>query len=186
MGMTIRSVTAARLGACMMLSIATLVVGQVRASAQANQPPQDPAPQVAPERATPPTVQVPSSQEAQRVRSELAGVLRQYAPVLREVIQRAPSLLQRADYLAPYPALVAFLQEHPEVTRNPAFYFGRSGGSRSPEARAQDLLEGMLAGFAVLSGLSIAAGVLTWLVRGLSISDGGLVCWPHRLRYTPS
>ena len=167
MGMTNRSLIAARLATCMMLSLATLIVGQGRASAQATQAPQDPAPQVAPERAMPPAVQVPSGQQAQQVRSELARVLRQYAPVLSEVIQRDPSLLRRADYLAPYPALVAFLQEYPEVTRNPAFYIGRSGPSRSPEERAQDLFEGVLAGFAVLSGLSIAAGVLIWLVRGV-------------------
>ena len=166
-GMTNRSQMATRLSTCIVLGIVTLIAGGGRASAQASQAPQAPSPEVAPERAAPPIAQVPSGEQAQRVRTELAGVLRQYAPVLSEIIQRDPSLLQRGDYLAPYPALVVFLEEHPEVMRNPSFYFTRSRPSRSPEERAQDLLEGALAAVAVLTGIGIAGGILLWLVRGV-------------------
>ena len=46
-------------------------------------------------------------------------------PAVGEVLQRDPSLLTRADYLAPYPVLWAFLQKHPEIVRNPSFFLGR-------------------------------------------------------------
>ncbi len=123
--MTNRSLMAVRLSTCIVLGIVTLIGGGYRAYAQANQPPPAPSAQVPPGGAEPQTVQVPSGEEAQRVRLELTRVLRQYSPILTQIIQRDPSLLQRADYMAPYPALVAFLQEHPEVSRNPAFYFTR-------------------------------------------------------------
>ena len=42
----------------------------------------------------------------------------------RRLEQRDPSLLTRADYLAPYPVLWAFLQKHPEIARNPSFFLG--------------------------------------------------------------
>ena len=38
---------------------------------------------------------------------------------MREVLQLDPTLLWRADYLATYPGLAAFLEQHPEVAHNP-------------------------------------------------------------------
>lgn len=164
--MTNQSLMAVRLSTCIVLGIVTLIASAGRAYAQANQPPPAPSAQVPPGGAEPQTVQVPSGEEAQRVRLELTRVLRQYSPILTQIIQRDPSLLQRADYMAPYPALVAFLQEHPEVIRNPSFYFGRYG-RRSPQERAHDLLEAVLAGLAVFTGVGIFVGVIAWLVRGV-------------------
>ena len=57
-------------------------------------------------------------------REQLQEILRQYPPAVGEVLRRDTSLLARPDYIAPYPQLVAFLQQHPEVTRNPSFFFG--------------------------------------------------------------
>ena len=54
-------------------------------------------------------------------RMQLTQLLRQHPPAVGEVLQRDPSLLNRPDYLAPYPALVAFLQQHPEIARNPSY-----------------------------------------------------------------
>ena len=101
------------------------------------------------------------------MRTALNRALRQYSPIVREIIQRDPSLMQSAAYMAPYPALVAFLEQHPEVIRNPYFYFNRPGPRRSAEERAQDLFEGALAALAVLTGIGIAGSVLVWLVRGV-------------------
>ena len=176
MGMTKRLLMSARLSTCLVLGVATLVAGGDQAYAQTNQVPPAPAPQVSPDSAVPQvppvgavpiTVQVPSGEEAQRVRTALTRALRQYSPILREIIQRDPSLLQRADYMAPYPALVVFLAEHPEVIRNPSFYFDRPGPRRSADERAQDLFEGALVALAVLTGIGIAGSVLVWLVRGV-------------------
>ena len=61
---------------------------------------------------------------APATRDDLWQILRQYSPALGEVIQRDPTLLDRADYLAPYPLLVGFLERHPEIRRSPSYYFG--------------------------------------------------------------
>ncbi len=49
--------------------------------------------------------------------------LSQYPPSVAEVLALDPSLLSSAAYLDSYPALAAFLAAHPEVTRNPGFFF---------------------------------------------------------------
>jgi hypothetical protein len=61
---------------------------------------------------------------AQETRDWFRKVLDQYPPSVREVLQIDTSLLSRPDYLAPYPALAQFLEQHPEVAHNPAYFVG--------------------------------------------------------------
>jgi hypothetical protein len=79
------------------------------------------------ERTTPPApqqVQVfQETADARETREQLMRLLRQHPPAVGEVLQRDPSLLTRSDYLAPYPVLWAFLQKHPEIVRNPSFFW---------------------------------------------------------------
>ena len=76
-------------------------------------------------------------------------VMRQYPPAVGEILQRDPSLLDRQDYLASYPALVEFIQQHPEVPRNPGFYFGSyQYRERSPREDAIEMTLGILGGMA--------------------------------------
>jgi hypothetical protein len=63
------------------------------------------------------------SQDANKVRSRLREVLREYPPTVGQVLALDNSLLRDANYLAPYPRLAAFLSQHPEVARNPSYYF---------------------------------------------------------------
>ena len=97
---------------------------------------------------------------------ELYQLLRRLPPSVGEVLQRDPSLLQNGDYLAAYPALVAFLQQHPDVLRNPAFFFGAlTFRERNPAEAAVELFATILAGLALLIGFSIVVGLVVWLVR---------------------
>src|SRR5215212_658152 len=64
------------------------------------------------------------AQNAYNTQQDLWRVMRQYPPAVGEIIQRDPSLLGKADYMSAYPALSAFVEQHPEVSRNPGFYFG--------------------------------------------------------------
>ena len=50
--------------------------------------------------------------------------MQRYPPELRNVLSLDPTLLGNQSYLAPYPVLASFLNEHPEIGRNPSFYFG--------------------------------------------------------------
>jgi len=130
--------------------------------------------QPAPPQAPPaPSVQVPVYQvpvDAQTTREQLQEILRQYPPAVGEVLRRDTSLLSRPDYMAPYPQLVAFLQQHPEVLRNPTFFFGgydyyeQRRQPLSPEVEALGVLLGGLGGFL---GFGAFFAILIWLVRAV-------------------
>ena len=64
---------------------------------------------------------------ARDIRQRLSEMLRDYPPSLAQVLRLDPSLMNRDDYLAPYPALAVFVAQHPEIARDPAFYLGSSG-----------------------------------------------------------
>ncbi len=117
-------------------------------------------------------VQIPyQSMDAGQVRDQLQEILRMYPPGVGEVLRYDHSLLERADYLAPYPNLVLFLQQHPEIHRNPQFYFGgynyyerNRREPLPPEVEALGVLLGGLGGFL---GVAAFIGVLTWLVKSV-------------------
>jgi hypothetical protein len=158
------------------LFASALAVSATSAAAQSVQSPQTPqsapAPQQQPVQMPPGFVTIyQGGMDANSVREQLQEILRQYPPAVGEVLRRDPSLLSRADYIAPYPQLVGFLQQHPEITRNPQFYFGgydyyeqRRREPLPPEVEALGVLLGGIAGFL---GVSAFIGVLTWLVRAV-------------------
>jgi hypothetical protein len=108
----------------------------------------------------PASAQVPASQpvrqtqdevaQAETVRDGLMRVLEQYPPQVAAVLKLDPSLLSSEAYIAGYKSLQAYLKEHPEILRSPAFYFQQvqppNDGQRSyyddPRERAwRDLTE---------------------------------------------
>jgi hypothetical protein len=95
-------------------------------------------------------------------------VMRQFPPAVGEIIQRDPSLLTKPEYMSAYPALVAFLEQHPEVVRNPGFYFGnyqyRERTSREGAIEMMEMILGGMAGGVVLVSL---LSVFVWLVKTL-------------------
>ncbi|MCM3879959.1 MAG: hypothetical protein ND807_07620 [Vicinamibacterales bacterium] len=86
---------------------------------------QQPAPPRPQAPATPIQIDL-STRNANETRERLREVLNQYPPSVREVLRIDTSLLTRSDYLATYPVLAAFLEQHPEVAHNPAFFVGES------------------------------------------------------------
>lgn len=118
-----------------------------------------------------PTVIFQPQVDADQVREQLREILRQYPPNVGEVLQRDPSLLTREDYLTPYPGLTQFLQQHPEIVRNPGFYFGGFNyyyqERREPLPVELEALGAMLGG---LAGFAVGIGFLTlviYVVRAL-------------------
>lgn len=130
--------------------------------------PAPPAPAQPPAAPPAPMFQVPT--DASETREQLQELLRQYPPAVGEVLRRDPALLSRADYIAPYPQLVAFLQQHPEILRNPTFFFGgydyyeQRRTPMSPEVEALGVLLGGLGGFL---GFGAFFAILVWLVRAV-------------------
>jgi hypothetical protein len=110
---------------------ALLVVPSVLQARQgaAPRPPAAPRAVEAPRPQTPAAVPFQidlSTRDANETRERLRDVLQQYPPSVREVLRIDTSLLSRPDYLATYPVLAAFLEQHPEVAHNPGFYVGES------------------------------------------------------------
>jgi hypothetical protein len=106
-------------------------------------------------------------QDAEVVRDRLQDILRGYPRSVGEVLRRDPTLMSRADYMASYPQLTAFLAQHPEIQRNVEFYFegyGSWGRQYDPEFEA---LGAMMAGVAVFFGVGGFLAVVTWLVRAI-------------------
>jgi heme/copper-type cytochrome/quinol oxidase subunit 3 len=131
-----------------------------------------PAPPAAPQPAAAPGAPVPLYQapvDADTVREQLQEILRQYPPAVGEVLRRDNSLLNRPDYLAPYPQLVGFMQQHPEVLRNPTYYFGNYDyyERRQPMSPEMEALDGMLSGMAAFLGIGMFIGVVAWLMRAV-------------------
>ena len=115
----------------------------------------------------PEEVQVAKAPSAEAIREDLREILQQYPYTVAEILRRDPSLMARADYMAPYPKLVEFIGAHPEIAKNVEYYFEGYGswGERrqlNPNFEALGVLLGGMAGvFVVITIL----GVLTWLVR---------------------
>ena len=61
-------------------------------------------------------------QRAEVTREELRELMQRYPPALGRVLKLDPTLMTNSAYLAPYPALTTFLQQHPEVPRYPDYF----------------------------------------------------------------
>jgi hypothetical protein len=106
------------------------------------------------------------AQNAWHIQQDLWRVLRQYPPAVGEIIQRDPSLLAKPDYMSAYPALGAFIEQHPDIARNPGFYFGTyQYRERTASDRGYNMVEDILAGMAAGTVLIAVLSVFVWLVR---------------------
>lgn len=135
-----------------------------------------PAPALPP-RALPPMVRtVTEASDARETRSQLQEILRQYSPSLGAVLKLDPTLLIDATYLAPYPTLSEFLAQHPEIARDPRFFFQEvslPSEVRDPERtmdareRTLNLWENFFQGSLVFLGFTIVTITLAWLIKTL-------------------
>ncbi|MBP1634519.1 MAG: hypothetical protein H6Q10_1093 [Acidobacteria bacterium] len=117
-------------------------------------------------------VLVVNSTEAAETRSQLLEILSRYSPSLGQVLRLDPSLLSNADYLAPYPALAQFLAQHPEVARDPAYFFESVEMPSSPRQwddtdREREFWRETFAAVMLFVGFLFLAGILSWLIRTL-------------------
>ena len=109
---------------------------------------------------------IPMRGNADDVRNELRELLRSVPPVVSEVLRRDPSLLTRADYLSPYPALAGFVQQHPEVALNASYFIGSEHDAPTDaESRGIRMAEDLLEGIGVLVIMSSIFTFFAWLVR---------------------
>lgn len=116
----------------------------------------------------PPAAAASLQPDAARTKEELNALLERHSPALRTILALDPTLLNSPSYLAPYPAIASFLAAHPEIARDPAFYFDNPRERRrTPPERMFDFWNDVLAAFAALLGAGLAIGLLSWLVKTL-------------------
>jgi hypothetical protein len=139
------------------------------------QPAQAPRPRAAaPEPSevqAPPAAAAPGSFDANETREQLTTLLRQYPPTVADVLRLDPSLLTTDHYLTTYPALAAFLAQHPEVAHNPAYFVGtaqsRGWEDQTPQIQAIRAWQDMVQGLQIITVVGIVTFAFTWLLRTL-------------------
>lgn len=105
---------------------------------------------------------------AEETRQRFRDLLNDYPPSLREVLRLDPSLMTNQNYLAPYPALAAYITQHPEVTHNPAFFVGDPRFTvQEPQRRTIEAIEESLAGLAFFLFFMTALGVAIHVGRSI-------------------
>src|SRR5262245_14164952 len=124
--------------------------------------------QVAPQTRTTAPVEIPA--DSQIVRKQLMELFKKYPPGVGRVLKLDPSLMSNEPYLAPYPGLMAFFNQYPEVRRNPAFYLepidgGYYGGRYRSEA--QEIWDNIFTGAAVAFVVGTMLITFTWIIRTL-------------------
>jgi hypothetical protein len=105
--------------------------------------------------------------DSHETREAFDSVLRRYPAEVSRVLKLDPSLMTNQTYLANYPALAAFLAQHPEVAHSPAFYLDRVSlpDDGRMENRTERVVRSTVQGIAVFCVFAIFIGALIWLVR---------------------
>ena len=67
---------------------------------------------------------ISETRDARETRDRLNDIFNQYPPSVRDVLRIHPTLMYRPDYMANYPVLAAFMEQHPEIAHNPAYFIG--------------------------------------------------------------
>ena len=153
------------------LVAAAVISAPVQISAQAPEaarPVRPASAQAAPAPVSPvPQVYEVDRRNADETRQRLRQVIEQYSPSLHEVFRHDPSLLRNEQYLASYPGLAAFLQQHPEVGHNPGYFVGEPQWSRNRDSRTAtiDAWRDMIQGVTIFGAFLLGATVFIWLIR---------------------
>src|SRR5262245_22550055 len=119
-----------------------------------------------------------------RTKAEIAMLLQRYPPRLGEVLRLDHSLLSNESYLSPYPELRTFLQQHPEVLRDPDFFVGSSseidqlrGRIEVSNRRNDSLVEDILDTLVPLAVFFTIVAVVMAIVRNVADHRRWLRVW---------
>lgn len=105
--------------------------------------------------------------EASETRQEFREVLRRYPPDLSRVLKLDPSLLTNESYMTTYAPVADFVRQHPEIVRNPDYYFEgvwipEETARQTPSAR---MWMEILGGIGAFAFFLTSMAVLTWFVK---------------------
>ena len=102
-------------------------------------------------------------------RQELHELLRRYPPEVGRVLKLDPSLFANESYLANYPALAAFVKQHPEVPHSPRYFLEDIYvPSDAPRMTPQmEMWNDVMEGVSIFVVMSLMVGSLMWLIKTL-------------------
>jgi len=112
-------------------------------------------------------------QNASQTRDRLREVLNQYPPTVGQVLRLDPSLLGRPDYIGTYPALAAFLAQHPAIAHNPSYFLGAPnfGGqyynADAPRTEGYRAIRDTFMSLFFLLGFVSVVSLVGWLARSV-------------------
>jgi len=171
MTVLIRRITVAALLGASLVAISQRAEGAVQAQRPQPVAGAIQAPPLVPPATVPSATRVLSPANAEQTMEALAAILVRYPESVRRVLALDPSLLQNPAYLEPYPELVAFLQQHPEVARNGAEYLSGFRPSYYVEpdqqTRVLRMWENLIEGAFIFLVFCTVTGALVWLVKTL-------------------
>jgi hypothetical protein len=84
------------------------------------------------------------------------------------VVQLDPVLLTNEIYMAPYPALAAFVGQHPDIVHHAAFYLGQpdnNDGQENPQNRAMRAFSDAVSYVTTVVGFIAFFVTIGWLAR---------------------
>jgi hypothetical protein len=150
--------------ALLVVLIMSAAVSEARQQAQPGRPatpsvPQKPQPPAAPAQPSP-GVFIAETRDAHETRERLNEVFRQYPPSVKEVLRIDPTLMYRPDYISNYPALAAFLDQHPEIAHNPGFFVGEYRYEEQNNNPRVELVRAMRHGFE-FAGIALIVMTIT-------------------------
>jgi hypothetical protein len=119
--------------------------------------------------ATTSTVVTDTDTDSNETREAFHATLRRYPTEVSRVLKLDPSLMNNPSYLANYPALAAFLPQHPEIAHSPAFFLDGiyTGEELRGENSSERVWRSTMEGLSIFAVIALVTGVLTWLVRTL-------------------
>lgn len=107
--------------------------------------------------------------DAGTTRQQFRELLERHPPQVGRVLKMDPTLFHNQAYLATYPALGAFLNEHPEVAHTPSYYLEGVyvPGDIRPETVTERIWRDTMEGFAIFLAIGVVVMTLVWLIRTL-------------------
>jgi hypothetical protein len=105
--------------------------------------------------------------DSRDTREQFKALLQRNPPELGMILKLDPSLFNNKEYIATYPALAAFIAQHPEVAHNPDFYLSSVWlpNERQPSTPAHRMWQETMEGLFILAIFSLITFVATWLIR---------------------
>jgi hypothetical protein len=115
------------------------------------------------------TTTAASIYDSAETREELQAVLNKYPPQVAKVLKLDPALFGNQTYLANYPALGAFVAQHPEIAHTPAFYLENIWvpNDASPESPSERVWRDTMQGVSIFMVFLLVTGAVVWLIRTL-------------------